>query len=73
MGVLLQNEEEGVMGGVTGAVRLPLRWHGGVDIFLQDTELDKVGESFGRIFFFGDSGSRRVASVVNLFVYPRTT
>lgn len=47
VGVLLRNEEEGVMGGVTGGVRLPLLWRGGVDTFPRDTELDKVRESFG--------------------------
>lgn len=47
VGVLLRNEEEGVMGGVTGGVRLPLLWRGGVDTFPRDTELDKVSESFG--------------------------
>ena len=30
VGVLLLNEDEGVMGGVTGGVRLPLVWRGGV-------------------------------------------
>lgn len=66
VGVLLRNEEEGVMGGVTGGVRLPLLWRGGVDTFPRDTELDKVSESFGWIFFFRDSCSRRAASVMNL-------
>lgn len=47
VGVLLRNDEEGVMGGVTGGVRLPLLWRGGVDTFPRDTELDKVSESFG--------------------------
>lgn len=47
VGVLLRNEEEGVMGGVTGGVRLPLLWRGGVDTFPRDTELDRVSESFG--------------------------
>lgn len=47
VGVLLRNEEEGVMGGVTGGVRLPLLWRGGVDTFPRDTELDKVSDSFG--------------------------
>lgn len=47
VGVLLRNEEEGVMGGVTGGVRLPLLWRGGVDTFPRDTELDKVKESLG--------------------------
>ena len=54
------------MGGVTGGVRLPLLWRGGVDTFPRDTELDKVSESFGWIFFFRDSCSRRAASVMNL-------
>lgn len=66
VGVLLRNEEEGVMGGVTGGVRLPLLWRGGVDTFPRDTELDRVSESFGWIFFFRDSCSRRAASVMNL-------
>lgn len=56
------------MGGVTGGVRLPLLWRGGVDTFPRDTELDKVSESFGWIFFFRDSCSRRAASVMNLEV-----
>lgn len=47
VGVLLRNEEEGVIGGVTGGVRLPLLWRGGVDTFPRDTVLDKVKESFG--------------------------
>lgn len=47
VGVLLRKEEEGVMGGVTGGVRLPLLWRGGVDTFPRDTELDRVSESFG--------------------------
>lgn len=47
VGVLLRNEDEGVMGGVTGGVRLPLLWRGGVDTFPRDTELDKVSDSFG--------------------------
>lgn len=66
VGVLLRNEEEGVIGGVTGGVRLPLLWRGGVDTFPRDTVLDKVKESFGWIFFFKDSCSRRAASVINL-------
>lgn len=66
VGVLLRNEEEGVIGGVTGGVRLPLLWRGGVDTFPRDTVLDKVRESFGWIFFFKDSCSRRAASVINL-------
>lgn len=64
--MLLRNEEDGVMGGVTGGVRLPLLWRGGVDTFPRDTELDKVSESFGWIFFLRDSCSRRAASVMNL-------
>lgn len=47
VGVLLRNEEDGVMGGVTGGVRLPLLWRGGVDTFPRDTELDRVSDSFG--------------------------
>lgn len=47
VGVLLRKEDEGVMGGVTGGVRLPLLWRGGVDTFPRDTELDKVSDSFG--------------------------
>lgn len=47
VGVLLRNEEEGVMGGVTGGVRLPLLCRGGVDTFPRDMELDRVSESFG--------------------------
>lgn len=55
-----------MIGGVTGGVRLPLLWRGGVETFPRDTELDKVRESLGCIFFFRDSCSRRAASVINL-------
>ena len=61
------------MGGVTGGVRLPLLWRGGVDTFPRDTELDKVSESFGWIFFFRDSCSRRAASVMNLYASSAKT
>lgn len=44
VGVLLLNEEEGVIGGVTGGVRLPLVCRGGVDTLLRD-RLDR--DSFG--------------------------
>lgn len=66
VGVLLRNDEDGVMGGVTGGVRLPLPWRGGVDTFPRDTEFDSVSESLGWIFFFNVSCSRRAASVINL-------
>lgn len=54
------------MGGVTGGVRLPLLWRGGVDTFPRDTELDRVSDSLGWIFLLRDSCSRRAASVMNL-------
>lgn len=66
VGVLLRKEEEGVMGGVTGGVRLPLVWRGGVAMLFLDTPPVMDRDSFGVAFFFMVSCSRRAASVMNL-------
>ena len=67
MGVLLRKEEEGVMGGVTGGVRLPLVWRGGVAVLFRDTPPPAMDrDSLGVAFFFMVSCSRRAASVMNL-------
>ena len=67
MGVLLRKEEEGVMGGVTGGVRLPLVWRGGVAVLFLDTPPPAMDrDSLGVAFFFRVSCSRRAASVMNL-------
>ncbi len=47
MGVLLLNEDEGVMGGVTGGVRLPLLWRGGVATLLRERLPISERDSFG--------------------------
>ena len=67
MGVLLRNEEEGVMGGVTGGVRLPLVWRGGVAVLFLDIPPVMDRDSLGVAFFFMVSCSRRAASVMNLW------
>lgn len=66
VGVLLRKEEEGVMGGVTGGVRLPLVWRGGVAVLFLDTPPVMDRDSLGATFFFMVSCSRRAASVMNL-------
>lgn len=66
VGVLLRKEEEGVMGGVTGGVRLPLVWRGGVAVLFLDTPPVMDRDSLGVAFFFMVSCSRRAASVMNL-------
>lgn len=52
MGVLLRNDDDGVMGGVTGGVRLPLLWRGGVAVLLRDTAPVTDMAILGWIFFF---------------------
>lgn len=47
VGVLLLNEDEGVMGGVTGGVRLPLLWRGGVAKLLRERLPISESDSFG--------------------------
>lgn len=47
VGVLLLNEDEGVMGGVTGGVRLPLLWRGGVATLLRERLPVSESDSFG--------------------------
>lgn len=47
VGVLLLNEDEGVMGGVTGGVRLPLLWRGGVATLLREWLPVSESDSFG--------------------------
>lgn len=65
MGVLLRKDDEGVIGGVTGGVRLPLVWRGGVAVLFLDTPpVDR--DNLGVAFFFMVSCSRRAASVMNL-------
>lgn len=54
------------MGGVTGGVRLPLAWRGGVAVLFLDTPPVMDKESLGVAFFFMVSCSRRAASVMNL-------
>ena len=66
VGVLLRKEEEGVMGGVTGGVRLPLVWRGGVATLWRDKPPLMDSDSLGVAFFFRVSCSRRAASVMNL-------
>lgn len=66
VGVLLRKEEEGVMGGVTGGVRFPLVWRGGVETLLRDRLPVRAKDSLGCTFFFTASCSRRAASVMNL-------
>lgn len=66
VGVLLRKEEEGVMGGVTGGVRLPLVWRGGVETLLRDRLPVRDRDNLGCAFFFRVSCSRRAASVMNL-------
>lgn len=66
VGVLLRKEEEGVMGGVTGGVRFPLLWRGGVETLLRHRPPVRVSDSLGCTFFFTASCSRRAASVMNL-------
>lgn len=66
VGVLLLNDEEGVIGGVTGGVRLPLVCRGGVDTLLRDRLPVKERDSFGWTFFFRVSCSLLAASVMNL-------
>ena len=66
VGVLLRNEDEGVIGGVTGGVRLPLAWRGGVAVLFRDTVPVMDRDSLGVAFFFMVSCSRRAASVMNL-------
>lgn len=69
VGVLLRKEEEGVMGGVTGGVRLPLVWRGGVAVLFLDIPPVMDRDSLGVAFFFMVSCSRRAASVTNLTKY----
>lgn len=66
VGVLLRKEDEGVMGGVTGGVRLPLACRGGVAVLFLDTPPVMDRDSLGAAFFFMVSCSRRAASVMNL-------
>lgn len=66
VGVLLRKEEEGVMGGVTGGVRLPLVWRGGVAVLFLDIPPVMDRDSLGAAFFFMVSCSLRAASVMNL-------
>ncbi len=66
VGVLLRKEEEGVMGGVTGGVRFPLVWRGGVETLLRDRLPVRDSDNLGCTFFFTASCSRRAASVMNL-------
>lgn len=47
VGVLLLNEDDGVMGGVTGGVRLPLLWRGGVATLLRERLPVSESDSFG--------------------------
>lgn len=66
VGVLLRKEDEGVMGGVTGGVRLPLVWRGGVETLLRERPPVSDRDNLGCTFFFRASCSRRAASVMNL-------
>lgn len=54
------------MGGVTGGVRLPLVWRGGVAVLFLDTPPVMDRDNLGVAFFFMVSCSRRAASVMNL-------
>lgn len=69
VGVLLRKEEEGVMGGVTGGVRFPLVWRGGVETLLRDRLPVRDRDNLGCTFFFRASCSRRAASVMNLALW----
>lgn len=64
--MLLRKEEEGVMGGVTGGVRFPLVWRGGVETLLRDRLPVRDRDNLGCTFFFRASCSRLAASVMNL-------
>jgi len=66
VGVLLRREEEGVIGGVTGGVRFPPVWRGGVETLLRDRLPDRDRDSLGCTLFFSASSSRLAASVMNL-------
>lgn len=66
--MLLRKEEDGVIGGVTGGVRLPLVWRGGVAVLFLDTPPVMDRDSLGVAFFFMVSCSRRAASVMNLVI-----
>lgn len=66
MGVLLRKDDDGVMGGVTGGVRLPLVWRGGVDTLPRDRLPVSASDNLGCAFFLAASCSRRAASVMNL-------
>lgn len=66
VGVLLRKEEEGVMGGVTGGVRFPVLWRGGVGTLLRHRPPVRGSDSLGCTFFLTASCSRRAASVTNL-------
>lgn len=52
VGVLLRKEDEGVMGGVTGGVRLPLLCRGGVAVLLRDKPPVTDIAILGWTFFF---------------------
>lgn len=54
------------MGGVTGGVRLPLVWRGGVAVLFLETPPVMDSDSLGVAFFFMVSCSLRAASVMNL-------
>lgn len=54
------------MGGVTGGVRFPLVWRGGVGTLLRHRPPASVSDSLGCAFFLTASCSRRAASVMNL-------
>lgn len=69
VGVLLRKEEEGVMGGVTGGVRFPLVWRGGVETLLRDRLPVRDRDNLGCTFFFTASCSRLAASVMNLALW----
>ncbi|TNN78421.1 hypothetical protein EYF80_011405 [Liparis tanakae] len=54
------------MGGVTGGVRFPLVWRGGVETLLRHRPPVRDRDNLGCTFFFRVSCSRRAASVMNL-------
>lgn len=54
------------MGGVTGGVRFPVLWRGGVGTLLRHRPPVRGNDSLGCTFFFTASCSRRAASVTNL-------
>lgn len=54
------------MGGVTGGVRFPVLWRGGVGTLLRHRPPVRGSDSLGCTFFFTASCSRRAASVTNL-------